>query len=241
MILAMANPLPSHVQQTNISARTPDRIATHCNTADNIERSLQEDGNRRWGFVIYCCTYSSDADWDLFMACLQREARGALEMYCGLDMLDSLSMTVFADRELFDGASTSVIRQHFKQWAANSPQQEQEQGVESSGPLKTQSQRYRYCIQVDDEALQSVIEDEPATENGGIFEGFVNVIKKDWEPAKPDARGLEVMEPIEGCTQDDVGWMMISYQFVIGEMYFLLRGWNSWYIEYRRPPEVANA
>lgn len=29
----------------------------------NIEKSLQQDEHQTWGFVIYCCTYTSDADW----------------------------------------------------------------------------------------------------------------------------------------------------------------------------------
>jgi hypothetical protein len=94
-----------------------------------------------------------------------------LEIYNGLDMMDSLSITVFEDRSILDGASTSVVvREHFKQWAATAPQQEQ-----GTGPAL--SQRYRYCVQVDAVALESVIHDAPSppqpdTISDGFMEGL---------------------------------------------------------------------
>jgi hypothetical protein len=37
------------------------------NNADNIERQLQEDGHKIWGWVIYRCTYKSNEEWASFM------------------------------------------------------------------------------------------------------------------------------------------------------------------------------
>src|SRR5436305_4047404 len=145
---------------TESSRRTP-QYSTNLNNADNIERYLQEDGHRTWGFVIYRCTYDSDDDWNKFMEHLRHHIRQALEVYNGLDMMDSLSLTVIEDRSILDDASTSFVREHFKQWAATAPEQEQGEGI---GPGL--SQRYRYCIQVDDAALESIIEDKN--------DGFIN-------------------------------------------------------------------
>ena len=50
----------------NPSQREPDR-ETAFNNADNIERQLQEDGHKIWGWVIYRCTYKSDEEWVQFM------------------------------------------------------------------------------------------------------------------------------------------------------------------------------
>ena len=209
-------------------------MSTHFNNPDNIERYLQEDGHRTWGFVIYRCTYESDDDWDQFMERLRYRIREVLEIYNGLDMIDSLSMTVIEDRSILDGASTSIVREHFKQWASTAPQQEQ-----GTGPAL--SQRYRYCVQVDDEALESVIHDSPAPpEPDTISDGLVNLIWKDWEPYRPDPRE-EVEEPIEGCTLNNVGWMRVAYPDVMVGMYYYLRDYNDFYREYRRPPEVARA
>lgn len=47
--------------------------------------------------------------------------------YCnGLDLLDSLRMTIFDDRSVFDNVSTAFIREDFAEWAATAPQQEQD-------------------------------------------------------------------------------------------------------------------
>ena len=35
------------------------QVKTRLNNADNIERYLQEDSHRTWGWVIYRCTYGS--------------------------------------------------------------------------------------------------------------------------------------------------------------------------------------
>lgn len=216
------------------SPRTP-RISTHNNNADNIERYLEEDGHRTWGFVIFRCTYESDDDWEQFMERLRYRTQRRLEGHNGLDMMDSLRITVFEDRSVFNGASTSVVREHFKQWVVTAPQQEQ-----GTGPAL--SQRYRYCVQVDAVALESVIHDAPAPPGlDTSSKGFVNVVWKDWEPSSPNARGEEIGEPIEGCIVHDVGWMRVAYQDLMVGMYHYLRDYNDWYNEYRRPPIVAHS
>ncbi|OBT62295.1 hypothetical protein VE03_08598 [Pseudogymnoascus sp. 23342-1-I1] len=161
------------------------------------------------------------------MELLRRHIRFALECYDEVDMMDNLSLTIIEDRSTFDDASTCIVHEHFKQWAATAPDLEQGEGI---GP--GQSQRYRYCIQVNEEALESVIEDEN--------DGFVNLIQKDLEPQTADDRE-PAEDPIEDCTLHDIGWMMVDYQDVMVDMHNLLRGLNNWYLEYRRPPIVAHA
>jgi hypothetical protein len=205
--------------------RRPD-MGTKYNDADNIERFLQEDGHRTWGFVIYRCTYDNDDDWNKLMEHLRHHTSKSLEFCNGLDIMDSLSLTVIEDQSILDDASTSFVRMHFKQWAASAPEREQGQGI---GPGL--SQRYRYCIQVDEAALESIIEDED--------DGFVNLIKLEWEPHAPSARE-PAKEPIEDCTQHDVGWMMVASKSVMVGMHHYLREYNNWYTEYRRPPTIAH-
>lgn len=202
-------------------------MAGYIDTAHRIVKGLQEDRHQTWGFVIYRCTYDSEDDWNKFMELLRRRIRSALEFYKRLDMMDSLGLTIIDDRSTFDDASTSFVRDHFKQWVTTAPDLEQGEGI---GP--GQSQRYRYCIQVDDQALESVIEDEN--------DGYVYLIQKDWELYTADARE-PAEDPIEDCTLHDIGWMMVDYQDVMVGMYDLLRGLNDWYLEYRRPPKVARS
>jgi len=207
------------------SRRTP-LWPTWINTIDNIERQLKEDGHHTWGFVIYRCTYDSDSDWEEFMKQLCDQILDVLRFYNGTDMADRLALTVFDDKAALDKASTSAVRKHFRKWSASAPQREQGKGPGLS-------QRYMYCIQVDQKALESVL-------NGGPPEtsrGFVNLICKDWEPVLDPEEPEE--EPIEGCTEYDVGWMRVSSRAVMVDMYFILREWYRWHCEYCRAPQVA--
>jgi hypothetical protein len=108
----------------NPSKRTPDR-ETAFNNADSIERQLQEDDHKIWGWVIYRCTYKSDEEWAQFMDRVRYYVKSTLQFDSTLDMQRSLDYRVFEDRELFEGAHPSVIREHFSQWAVNAPQEEQ--------------------------------------------------------------------------------------------------------------------
>ena len=214
-------------------------------TADMIKRYLQEDGHQIWGFVIYRCTYESDVEWEKFMEHMVDAVRFALQVHNGLDLLDNLEMTVISDRWTLDHASTSVVREQFKRWVETAPQQEQGTG---RGPAR--SQRYSYCIQVDEIALRSVLT------LGNSMDAFVNLVKKEWETddlvgpddplesADPDEEpdySDEEEEPLEGCTLHDVGWMKISYMSAMVTFYHLLRNPGEWYSEYWRPPQIGVA
>ena len=222
------------MSQRLISQRTPEYDTRH-NAADEIERDLQHDNHRTWGLVIYRCTYESDPDWSEFMARLRHQIHRTLEFYKGLNMLNSLAVTVFEDPASLDGASKSAVREHFTKWAATVP--EAEQGTANAA----MSQRYRYCIHVDAEALDSLVRQAqapPHPEARGP--GFVNLVSRYWEPDRSD-RMEEGAEPVEGSELRDVGWMMVGYQCVMVNFYVLLRDWDDWYREYRRPPEIARA
>ncbi|KAF7168680.1 hypothetical protein CNMCM6106_003798 [Aspergillus hiratsukae] len=134
-------------------------MSTNHNTADRIERILEKDGFKTWGFVIYRCTYKSDSDWEEFMRRFLWQVTDKLEFYNGLDMLQSFAPTVLEDKSLFDGANTSVIREHFKQWVVTACQQEQ--GISPEKLEYAESGRYRFCLMVNEEALQSVLNAPP--------------------------------------------------------------------------------
>jgi len=203
------------------STIAPDFLQQYDDTTDAIRGFLRDDGHKIWGMVIYRCTYGSNADWE---ECLRRIRKWAFSSFrpgCGSDLLERLRLTVFEDRSKFDGASTAAIREHFKQWAENAPQEEQ-----GTGP--GDSHRYRYCVYVDDEALKSVIESNPKS----LDDGYVKLIWKDWVPNEDDDGSYE---PLEGCTKFDVGWLMVGYQDIMVWMYPPLRESYSWETEYARP------
>lgn len=209
----------------NPSRRTPDR-ETAFNDADNIERQLQEDGHKIWGWVIYRCTYKSDDEWAQFMERLRYYIRDTLQFDNALDMQTSLDYRVLEDREHFDGAHPSDIREHFSQWAANAPQEEQ-----GKGKFAMRSQRYNYCLHVDQDALQSVINGLPPPADN-LGNGFVNLVcLKVWGGMRP--------EHTYGRDEKDHCWMRISYTRLMASWYNQFRIQGSWGNEYRVPPEVA--
>jgi hypothetical protein len=222
-------------------------MSRHSNEADRIEAQMQADGHRTWGYVIYRTTYDSDADWAEFLRRLRFQMNlNMVECYNGQDILDMFTWTIFDDPALFDGASTSTVRQHFKQWAESAFRAEQQRpGVDEEVSMGT-SPRYHYCVQVDKEALKSVAHDAPPPEEldtSGI--GWVKLINKSWMLRSEDPRfhgrplDPNVYEAIEGVTENDVGWIKCPYRSVMGEWYVLLGDLNGWVIHYRRPPTVV--
>lgn len=206
----------------NPSKRTPDR-ETHHNLADTIEAQLQEDGHKTWGWIIYRCTYESETEWQAFMTRLRFYINDTLEQHNGLDILDSLNYHVFEDRALFDGAHPSAVREHFRKWTTMAPQQEQ--GTEAD-----RSQRYNYCIHVDQAALQLILSG-PAPPEDDLGNGFVNLICL-------NVLGGMRPEHTEGRDKRDHCWMRITYQdYVV--WYSLLRKQATWFTVYRVPPEVG--
>lgn len=46
-------------------------------------------------------------------------------------------------------------------------------------------------------------------------------------------------EPIEGCREEDVGWMKVATRSICTELYSLLDDPEMWRVIYKRPPEMA--
>lgn len=154
------------------------------------------------------------------------------EFHKGLDMLESFHPTVFEDFS-FDGANTAFLRTHFRKWVENAEQKEREKGIDT---LYT-SGRYMFFVMVDQESLESVLDSDP---EAMITTGFVSLVYGDWEPEANEDGENENLEPIEGCTQEDVGWMKISYDEVqsIGAGGLVMSDMHDWDRYYTRPPEV---
>jgi hypothetical protein len=115
--------------------------------------------------------------------------------------------------------------------------------------------RYKLCVQVDEAALQSIVSAEEE-----LFEGeaWVNLIVGDWEPETAAAQreqekidyarwGLdpevyelevEVFPGIDGCTEENVGWMKVHYQSLIPKCYATMMDQNGFNHNYVRPPDM---
>lgn len=218
------------------------------NEADVIEREMQADGHRTWGYVIYRTTYSSEDDWPEFLRRLRFRMEDTFNYFNGRDILKLFTLTVFSDPSLFDGADTPTIRAYFRQWVESVFRAEQ-QPQDNSGDVEVRmghSPRYQFCIQVDAAALHSVLHDAPAPPAlDATKKGWVKLISKSWIPieedprARPDRPDPNVYEPIEGVTERDVGWMKCPYQSVMTGYYSGEEGLNGWRTEWCRPPKVV--
>lgn len=129
-----------------------------------------------------------------------------------------------------------MVRDHFKQWVATIEQEEQ---CPISDPKQIRipgSQRYRYCIQVTQEALESALADDRE------IMGFVYIILADWKEYSPYENGerfKEEEEAIEGCTLEHVGWINVPFDSLMPVVWCYLRSYCAWEIEYCRPPDMS--
>lgn len=233
--------LQSRIQ--NPSSRNPN-LSWESNTADLIERQLQEDGHQTWGFVIYRTTYASDAEWAEFLRRLRFQMDDTFEYIGGRDILDKFVLKIFEDQGLFDNVSTDTIRRHFQQWssAAYRTEQQHPEHDRSSSSSRVQlgrSPRYHFAVQVDAEALHSIVHDAPAPPELDVTKkGWVKLIDKSWYLGRSEGRERP-LEPIEGVTEPDVGWVKVAYQNVMTDWYTMCRSANNWGLNYRRPPQVV--
>jgi hypothetical protein len=107
--------------------------------------------------------------------------------------------------------------------------------------------RYRFCVPVDEIALQSILKYGKRESTG--YRGHVNVIEPYLhipDPSSPDytdeiAEGIDIHdqgeEPIKGSRMIEVGWMRCDVGFLLSTLYgasFKLG--NSFEFWYRRPP-----
>ncbi|KAK7962860.1 uncharacterized protein PG986_003685 [Apiospora aurea] len=253
----------------DISARTPKTLSTTLNAADKIERHLRADGHRIWGFVVYRCTYTSDTAWDLCIERIHASVRKSMDIYNGHDMLREgcFRLTVISDASTLDGASTQIVRRQFKEWCARMLHEEQGSQEEIQTRQQQASPwdrgwpvRYGFCIQIDEASMRSIISDED--------EPWVNIIKGDWKPREvarqqqqqltgsgwtmeipggrnedegefTDDEGDREYPPVEGCTEEDVGWMKVRLVGLMTGLYTNLRDPDYWDVPYTRPPDIV--
>ncbi|KAA8647059.1 hypothetical protein EYZ11_008794 [Aspergillus tanneri] len=236
-----ASQIPDKDRPMQPSKRDPTMETTY-NTADELERLLQKDGFKTWGFVIYRCTYQSGSDWEKFMNFFLYRITEKFEFYNGLDLLDSFAPIVFEDQS-FDGANTTLLRKHFQEWAATAPQEEQ--GVDHA--RFAQSGRYRFFVMVGQEALESVL-GAPDPDDCNKT-GFVRLVNGVWKPEELDEDELaergrsaqsQEYEPLEGCALEDVGWMKVLYDDAEAWGFLHIRDSIDWSTYYQRPPVIQS-
>jgi hypothetical protein len=207
----------------------------------DILDTLEQLKHDKWGFVIYRCTYKDDDGWLRFKEILHEYTRKSMQRSDAPEAADSLDWTFVEDQGALDRASRSQLRERFNQWAAHAFMIEQPRAQAHTHPNPTFGvPRYNYFIQVDEEALQSVLTAPKRDLHG---QAFVNFVDSQWEPMPREKYGGEeenVFHPVDGCTQENVGWMRVALRMINAEFYDAAAEFAGgvWYVYYKRPPEI---
>lgn len=212
------------------------------NLANQLRKRLQEENYSKWGFVIYRCTYESDDDWARFVENLNARAQDHLEIYEGLDLLDSLELTVRDDRESFDGATIQKCRDHFVDWVGSAEGRNSEQPNTPAVPTGWDGQpRYTFFIHVDKDSLESVVRrapQPPADDMEGT--GYVNMMDSKWVPSSDEETEIDLDGNVVtiGEGEEEQDWQRVAIWGLIPGIYMALLGGDLWYAEFEKPPHV---
>lgn len=76
---------------------------------ESIRGRLEDIPNSSWGFVVYRCTYSSDEEWEKYMAVLNAHVRAQLELEELSDCFDRINWNVQEDPR-YDGMNDHEVR-----------------------------------------------------------------------------------------------------------------------------------
>lgn len=209
-----------------------------------------------WGFVIYRCDYSDDAFFERFIDYLREQAE-KYQRHCHQDCTTGLYLrwTIMQDRETLDGATKDQVRRLFVEWRDGL-------SVERDGPgadhrITPYLPRFEYCVHVGKDSLDSLKAHEEALRAGNKKHEappvFFVIVQAEQRPAglpegyDPDEEGEgeedeqgedPVPRAIEGCTDQDVGWMYAPAENLV-TLYEELHDDQAWYYLYARPPGIV--
>ncbi|KAL2795764.1 hypothetical protein BJX66DRAFT_163649 [Aspergillus keveii] len=255
--------------ETTISNPIPELHPKHLySEASSVLEEVLRSRSKKWGWVVYRCTYDDEATWQKLKQWIIDENRERTEDSDAPTLIDHLDMVFFEDRALFENASRDNLRVHFKAWREDQfsrlgpADQEVIWGARrgESGRITIQHPeinypRFHQFVQVDDESLQSMVEEweEPRRLRGT---GHVNFVDADWphdmgDDDEDEYLGLdeatrqlflecqeEALEPVDGCTGEDVGWMKVAATGLSPHWCLYSDCNEGWQGRYVRPPEI---
>ncbi|PYH37333.1 uncharacterized protein BO87DRAFT_404406 [Aspergillus neoniger CBS 115656] len=207
--------IPTQIASRQDPSKRTLGIESGMNGADELERLLDKDNFKTWGFIIYRCTYQSDSDWEKLMIRFYKRVEKYLQYYNGLDLLARFTPTVLeVEDRSFESMTVASLRDKFNKWAVTAVKEEQEQEIDPRHLWHLKNGRYRFFIMLDQEALDSIL----STPDNDIYGGFVRLVNAEWKPEELDEEELAERggpdpeeEPPEGCTEEDVGWMKVCW------------------------------
>lgn len=217
---------------------------------------MQMTGFFHWGFVIYRCDYSDDGLFDRFIAYLREQA----ERYhrdCRQDRTTGLYLrwTIVQGREALEGATRDQVRRRFVEWRDGLSAERDGPGADHR--ITPYLPRFEYCVHVGRDSLDSLRAHEEALRAGrkkhaappvffaivraeqrltGLPEGYDPDENEDEEEYHEDP--ASALHAIEGCTDEDVGWMYVPADHLV-TLYEELHNDQAWYELYARPPAIV--
>ena len=230
--------------------------ATKQEIASTIANARPPQGHKYWGLTIFRCTYGDDVAWQLLLDYTESKVHKTLERYDAEDLKQSLRLTVHSDPLMLESASKDLVRERFREWRASERAKQETAGLdwqpEGIAP-KDRTPRYEYCLQVDQQSLESIIDPgrREVREKADI-EGYLNLVDADWGISDNAKRAAELYienpeeddpldegeEAINGCKLHDVGWMKVAVSGLMPGGYAKLR-MGSWEENYTRPPAIG--
>ncbi|KAK4118044.1 hypothetical protein N657DRAFT_651707 [Parathielavia appendiculata] len=177
-----AAPLPAAAAMQNTEAQssrpreaepefTPNLVASQLGDAHKIKDALDLYRLNDWGFVLFRCTYRSQEKWDKFAALVWGHARDPFEEAGLMHVYARMRWTVFENPAGLDGADIVETSRRFMDWVERGPG-----GRELAGsvfcnfpPDCVDTPRHTFFLHVDEESLESVVDDARAREKGGYF------------------------------------------------------------------------
>ncbi|KAK7999645.1 hypothetical protein PG990_012245 [Apiospora arundinis] len=211
-----------------------------------ICREMHEAGFEEWGFVIYRCTYGDDEAWNRYMKYFKAAIHDIL-VSSKYEFLEAYARwTVVEDEADLQAASKLLVRQRFVEWRNQHCVLRKEPEFWRVIPHMPEEAtlrlpRFTYCLFVDQDCLDTV-DAHAAAKDAGAEDFLVpclvaGLIDGDFVDHSPIDK--YVCPPIEGCTEEYVGWEYIMVK-LIPEFY------NDYHYEkfeasmdYRRPPLIA--
>lgn len=222
-----------------------------------VKYARPQPGQKYWGLTIFRCTYGDDEAWAQLLELIKEDVRESTEYYGAPDLMQSFSLKVFHDPDVFERAGKAVLRDKFLPWRSGPAMEQESDGgpiliEDNLGEIYGRGPRYSYFVQIDAESLYSIIDRETKTPlEWASLRGHVNLIDAQWklpDPAycaavreiDPEVEDPfdEDEEPLEGCKLFDVGWMKTHYSvFDVGAQQYL--DGEGWRINYVRPPGIV--
>ncbi|KAK4139973.1 uncharacterized protein C8A04DRAFT_40310 [Dichotomopilus funicola] len=187
---------------------------------------------QHWGFVIIRGTYSSQAKWDKFVQFIKEDTHDYLEQRAMLHLYDKAAWTVVEDAATLNNASLEVAQKRFEDWLHGDEGEKDRAGsLFGDGVTGFGGARYDFFLCVDEESLESVVDEGKAKEEGGYT---VKILMRGADEGRgQNEEGAEEEE--EGLDEDDRERELQDVRKrvrvdALVKLYAQLLPANSWYI-----------